>query len=195
MTTIKESTENQALTDLWSLILIRGISLIILGIILLAFPMATLTVMVIIMGAWWLIDGIVTAIKSIKGRKQYKAWGWSVFTGILVAVAGIIVLSQPVLSAILTTSFLVWFLAIAAIIYGVTGLVTGIRLRKNNKGEWSMILGGILSIFFGIILIISPFVSAVVIVKTIGVIAIIGGITILVLAFIMKKEAKQEMKE
>ena len=78
-----------------------------------------------------------------------------IYTGVLGIIAGLVVLSQPVLSTILTTSFLVWFLGIAAIIYGISGLITGIRLRKETKGEWTMILGGIFSIVFGIILITS----------------------------------------
>jgi len=191
MTTINESTDKQILTDLWSLILVRGISLVLLGIVLMAFPIASLTVLIIVMGAWWLIDGIATVFKSIKGRKQQQVWGWGIFTGILGVIAGIIVLSQPALSAILTTSFLVWFLGIAALIYGVIGIVTGVRLRKEIKNEWSMILGGILSIVFGIILIISPLVSAMVIVNIIGIAAIIGGITIIIVAFSVRKLAKK----
>ena len=193
MTSNIESTEKEVLKDLWSLILLRGVSLVILGIILLAFPMATLSVMLIVMGAWWLIDGIITIVKSIKGRKQQQAWGWGIFTGILGAIAGIIVLSNPALSAILTTSFLVWFLGVSALIYGISGIVTGIRLRKKIKGEWSMILGGIFSILFGIILMSSPFVSALTIITIMGIVAIVGGITIVVVAFSVKKKTKKEI--
>jgi uncharacterized membrane protein HdeD (DUF308 family) len=191
MTTKSESPEKQVLTDLWSLILIRGISMVILGIVLLAFPMGTLTFLIIVLGAWWLIDGIVTIVKSIKGRKQQQAWGWGIFTGILGAIAGIVVLSQPALSAILTTSFLVWFLGLAALIYGINGIVTGIKLRKKISGEWSMILGGILSILFGILLLTSPFVSALTIVTVIGIFAIIGGITVVVIAFQVRNKSKK----
>lgn len=193
MTTKVESTEKQILKELWSLILIRGISLVILGIILLAFPMATLTVMLIFMGAWWIVDGVLTIVKSIKGRKQYQAWGWGIFTGILGAFAGIIVLSNPVLSAILTTSFLMWFLGISAFVYGISGIVTGIRLRKIHKAEWSMIVGGIFSILFGIMLMSSPYMSALSIITFMGIIALIGGITLIVVAFRAKKKTKKEM--
>ena len=177
-------------STLWKLIMVRGIALLSAGLILLLFPQATLTALVIIMGVYWLIDGIVTTFKSVKGRKVYAAWGWGIFTGVLGIIAGLVVLSQPVLSTILTTSFLVWFLGIAAIIYGISGLVAGIRLRIETKGEWTMILGGLFSTIFGIILITSPFVSFLVMIKFIGVIALIGGISILVVAFGVKKKAK-----
>ncbi len=191
MTTKKETMEKKVFTDLWSLVLIRGIGLVLLGIILLAFPLDTMKVLILIMGAWWVIDGIVTVVKSIKGRKNQQAWGWGIFTGLLGVIAGIVVLSQPALSAILTTSFLVWFLGISALIYGINGIVTGIRLRKEVKGEWSMILGGIFSIIFGIILMVSPLVSAMTIITIMGIVAIAGGITLTLVAFGIKKKAKK----
>ncbi len=190
-----ESTQNQVLSELWRLILLRGISLLIIGIILLAFPLATLTVVLIIMGAWWLVDGIFTIVKSIKGRKKVKSWGLGIFTGFLGAVAGVIVLSQPALSAILTSSFLVWFLGISAFINGILGIITGLRLRKEIKNEWSMILGGIISIFFGIILLTSPFISALTIIKLIGIVALIGGITLFIISFKVKGSVKKETKK
>jgi uncharacterized membrane protein HdeD (DUF308 family) len=66
--------------------------------------------------------------------------------------------------------------------------VTGIRFRKEISGEWSMILGGILSIIFGIILMVSPYVSALILVKTIGIIALVGGFTLIILAFQFRKK-------
>jgi len=182
-------------STLRKLIMVRGFALLLAGLILLLFPQGTLTVLVIIMGVYWLIDGIATTFKSIKGRKVHAAGGWGIFTGVLAIIAGLVVLSQPVFSAILTTSLLVWFLGIIAIIYGISGLVTGIRLRKQTKGEWTTILGGLISILFGIILITSPFVSVLVIIKSIGVISLIGGIIILVTAFGIKKKAKQETQK
>lgn len=125
---------------------------------------------------------------SIKGRKEIQAWGWGIFTGILGVLAGIIILAQPAIGLVLTTTFLAWFLAIAALLYGINGIVTGIRLRKEIKGEWSMVIGGILSIIFGIVLMLNPLVSALTLVICIGVVAIIGGIVISVLAFTVRKK-------
>lgn len=190
MTSEIESAGKKVLKDLWGMVLLRGILMILLGIILLAWPMSSITTMIIFMGAWWLVDGIATVFKSIKGRKEISGWGWGIFTGILGIIAGIIVLSQPVLSTIITSTFIIWFLGIAAIIYGISAIVTGIRVRKEMKGEWSMILGGLLSIIFGIILLSSPFVSALTIIKIMGVVALIGGITIIIVAFSVRKKAK-----
>ena len=195
MENVKQENSKEFNSVLWKLIGLRGITLLLVGLILLIFPTATLTVLIIIMGVYWLVDGVVTTYKSVQGRKVNAAWKWGIITGILGIIAGLVVLSRPALSTLLTTSFLVWFLGIAAIIYGLSGLITGFQLRKEIKGEWTMIIGGIFSIIFGIILISSPFISALVLIKTMGVIAIIGGITVLVMAFGIKKKAEQKIKE
>lgn len=192
MTKEIESTGNKAMKDVWSLVLLRGICLAIVGIIFLIFPMSTLNVMLVIMGLWWLVDGIITIVKSVKGRKQHEVWRWGIFTGVLGVIAGIIVLSNPALSTILATSFLAWFLGISAFIYGISGIVTGIRLRKEIKGEWSMIIGGVFSILFGSLLIGSPFVSIHTIITIIGVVSLIGGAAFLLVAYSIKKKVKKD---
>ena len=75
-----------------------------------------------------------------------------------------------------------------SLLYGINGIVTGIHLRKKKKGEWSMIIGGVLSIIFGIIIMIYPLVSAIAIVNSMGIIAVIGGIIVIVIAFTLRKK-------
>ncbi|MFD1295007.1 HdeD family acid-resistance protein [Lutibacter holmesii] len=165
----------------------KGIILLVTGIVLLVFPRTTLATLIFVLGVYWLIDGVSTIVSSFRARKYQSSWGWSLFTGILGAVAGLVVLSKPMLSSVLTTSFLMWFLGVSAIIYGFSGLFTGLKLPKGNRKS-SMIWGGIFSILFGVILISSPYLSALTIVYTIGVIAIIGGISILYVGSKMKNK-------
>ena len=179
---------DQISSSLWQLVLLRGVLLLLMGILFIAYPMGTLLVLVTYMGFYWIFDGIITLVKSMKGRNQNSKWGWGLIAGIIGIIAGLVVVSQPVLTTIISSSFVVWFLAFGAIFYGITGLVTGIRLRKEIKGEWSMIIGGIFSILFGIILMSSPFLSALTIVAIIGWLAIIGGISMITLSFQVKKK-------
>jgi uncharacterized membrane protein HdeD (DUF308 family) len=181
-------------SSLWSLILFRGILLLLMGIFFISYPMETLLVMVTYMGFYWIFDGVITIVKSFRGRKQNPTWRWGLFAGLVGFIAGLVVVSQPLISTILASSFLVWILAIGAIIYGITELVTGIRLRKEIKGEWSMIGGGILSIIFGIILLSSPFLTAVTIVAVTGWIALVGGITMIFTSFQVKKGLQEAKK-
>lgn len=167
----------------------KGVFLLIMGVVLVLFPAATLATLLFVLGVYWLIDGFSTIISSYQARHFQKSWGWGVFTGVLGVIAGAIVLSKPMLSSILTTSFLMWFLGFSALVYGFSGLFMALKMPKSTM-KTSAIWGGLFSILFGIILISSPYMSAITIVYTIGIIAIIGGVSILMIASQMKKRMK-----
>ena len=172
---------------IWQLFMVKGVVLLITGLILLIFPEATLATLIFIMGIYWLIDGVATIVKSFNERHYAKHWGWGIFTGALGTLAGLVVLSQPMLSSVLTTSFLMWFIGFSALIYGFSGLFTAFQIKQKSTGKSAMVFGSIFSILFGLILISSPYFSALVIVYTIGVIAIIGGVIIITMASNIKK--------
>jgi uncharacterized membrane protein HdeD (DUF308 family) len=173
---------------IWQLFMVKGVVLLVTGLVLLIFPKATLATLVFIMGVYWFIDGIATVVKSFNERNQGKHWGWGIFTGILGILAGLVVLSQPMLSSVLTTSFLMWFIGISAIIYGLSGLFTSFQIKEKSASKTAMVFGSFFSILFGLILVSSPYFSAIFIIYTIGIIAIIGGLTIIVMASNIKKK-------
>ena len=180
----------QFLSGVWWLVLLRGIAVCILGWLLLTRPGITVLIIVQFMGIYWLVDGIFTLARSVKGRKTHKNWGWGIFVGILGILAGVVVLSRPLASAILTQLFLVYFLGITAIVSGVTSIVTGFRLRKEVKGDWSMFFGGLLWAIFGILLLSSPLMSAVVLIWIVGIFAVVGGIIMIIFGFRLRSLAK-----
>ena len=73
---------------------------------------------------------------------------------------------------------------------GIWSIITGIRLRKEISNEWSMILGGMLSAIFGILLMINPLVSAMTLVWLMGMFALAGGIILIVVSFRIRKLSK-----
>lgn len=194
MANSEQTTSKKFISEMWKLIMARGIFLCVLGLILLLFPKGTLTTLIFIMGVYWLIDGFVSTFNALKTRNLYPNWKWTLFAGLLGIVAGIVVLAKPFSSAVLTTSFLMWFLGAVSVINGISGLVTGIGIQKQQRGERSMIWGGIFSIIFGIILMSSPFISALVIIKIIGSFALFAGLITLALAFGVKKKAENQLQ-
>lgn len=190
MTISEHENSKRFAMGMWKLILTRGIFLTVIGLILLLFPKGTLTTLIFVMGIYWFIDGIVTIINSIQRRKFYDNWWWGLITGALGVLAGIIVFTKPLSSTILTTSFLMWFLGIVAVINGISSIITGVHLKKYHKSERTMIWGGIFSVIFGIILMSSPFTSALIIIKIIGSFALFAGLITLALAFRIKKKTE-----
>ena len=175
--------------DLWILILIRGIAAILLGALLITQPLITLSVLVLFMGAYWFVDGIMTVVSAIQGRKHVDGWGWGLFFGAVSALAGLFVMGAPALSAVFTATFLIYLLAFSAIVSGFSGIFTGFRLRKEIDSEWAMIIGGVLWLLFGLMLLGRPLLSAAVLVNVIAAFSVVGGVILLILAFKARKLA------
>ena len=190
---MSESSENQSvknvISNIWWLVLLRGLLVLGLGILLISKPMATLVILVHVMGIFWFIDGLATLFESIRGRKTHTNWGWGVFVGIISALAGLIVFVQPVISAVIGMTFLIYLVAIMILASGIWSVITGIRLRKAIKNEWSMILGGILYVIFGLLLLGNPVMSAMMIVWLFGLSALVGGIFLIIASFRIRKLA------
>jgi len=185
--------ENQKATGgiLIKLIFFKGFALLLTGLVLVFFPQATLTTLMVVIGVYWFFDGISTVVRAVKGKETNNSWG--LFSGILGIVAGLLILSKPYLTAVFTTSFFMWFIGVSALIYGTSGLFSGIKLPKNTVGRSTMIFGGIISVIFGFALISSPYFSALTIIYIIGTIAIIGGVSILFLGRNLQKKINEEL--
>jgi uncharacterized membrane protein HdeD (DUF308 family) len=177
-------------SPLWWLVLLRGIVIFVMGILLVSRPLPTIVVLVYLLGFYWFFDGIFTMLGSIRGRKNHKDWGWGVFVGIISALAGIIVFSQPYISAVIGVTFVIYMVAIMVLVSGMWSIITGIRLRKQIANEWSMILGGMLSALFALLLMSNPLMSAMTLAWLMGVIALIGGIVLIVISLRIRKLSK-----
>lgn len=179
MTTAAMDPQAEA-KSMWWIPLIGGIAAIILGLLLLSAPAMTTATLVVFLGIYWLVAGIVSIV-TIFTRKDKKGWGWSLFLGILGIIAGILVLQHPLWSTFLVPAVLVIVLAVDGLIIGVMGLIQGF----TGGGAGPIILG-ILSIIFGVILLAEPMLAALGLPLVMGIFAIIGGIVAIVQAFRMK---------
>jgi uncharacterized membrane protein HdeD (DUF308 family) len=184
----------QVCSGIWGFVLLRGIALLILGVLLLSKPGITVLVLVWFLGAYFFVDGIFTILKSLKGRKYVKGWGWGIFLAIIEILAAIVVFARPVASSIITLGFLVYFIAFIALFLGLLGIITGIRLRKEIKGEWSMILGGLLAVIFGVFLLANPRASIISLIIVMGVIAVIDGLLLIFFALKLRKLGRESLE-
>ena len=162
----------------WWLVLIEGIAMLILGILLLIKPGMTAVIFIQFMGIYWLISGIFQIIGIFLDSSM---WGWKLFAGILGILAGIFVLQYPLWSPVVVLSTMVIILGVQGIIYG------GIGLYGAFKGAgWGAGILGALSIFFGIYLLANIGQSALVLPWVVGILAIVGGIAAIFMAFRIK---------
>jgi uncharacterized membrane protein HdeD (DUF308 family) len=92
--------------------------------------------------------------------------------------AGIVTFVMPGLSALA----LVYVIAAWAVVTGVLEIAAAVRPRKRITGEWWLALSGILSVVFGVVLMIAPGAGALALVLWIGAFAIVLGALLMGLA-------------
>ncbi|HEY3031629.1 MAG TPA: HdeD family acid-resistance protein [Bradyrhizobium sp.] len=164
------------------MLLLRGIAAIIFGVLAFAWPGVTLLTLILFYGAFALVDGVLAIIAAITGGAPGPRW-WLVIVGLLGIAAGLLTFLMPGLSALV----LLFFIAGWAIATGVFQIIGAIQLRKEIDNEWLLILGGIISVLFGIGVMLAPGAGALALIWVIGTYAVIIGVLLVALAFRLKK--------
>ncbi len=162
----------------WTALLLRGLVAIALGVLVWARPGITLQVFVFLFGLWALIDGLVTCWLALEDRPQ-QSWGWMLFDGLIGLAIGLFALFRPAATA-LGLLFLVGAWAIAR---GVLEIVVAISLRRELKGEWRLLIAGLLSLVFGFIVLARPGAGLLAVLWLVGMYAVLYGIMLVMLAF------------
>jgi uncharacterized membrane protein HdeD (DUF308 family) len=163
----------------WWMLALRGVAAVVFGVLAFIWPGLTLLSLVFLFGAYAIVNGIFALIgvfKSPKGAANKISLG---FIGLLSIVAGFLTFLIPGITAL----GLVLLIAAWAMVNGITEIVAAIRLRKTITNEWLLILAGILSIGFSILLVLQPGIGALALIFWIGAWAIAMGILLMILAF------------
>ncbi len=151
-----------------------------------ALLLRAIAAIVILFGVYALTDGILAIIASIRGLRRGDRWGAMLAEGLLSIAAGVIALMWPGITA-LALAILV---AAWALVTGLFEVAAAIKLRKVIENEWLLILGGVLSIIFGILVFMRPGAGVITLVFLLGAYALAYGIVTLVLAFKVRSWVK-----
>jgi uncharacterized membrane protein HdeD (DUF308 family) len=169
----------------WWVLALRGLAAIVFGILAFAWPGITVVSLVILYGAYALVDGVFSIFAAIGGGTPAPRW-WLAVVGIIGILAGLIAFANPVLVGL----YLLLFIGIWAIVSGVMEIIGAIRLRKEIDNEWLLILHGVLSVLFGIVMVVEPITAALALIWVIGAYAIAAGVIMIALAFKLKGHVK-----
>jgi uncharacterized membrane protein HdeD (DUF308 family) len=177
-----DAARNEAMCALlaqnWWAVALRGVFAVLFGLIALVVPGATILSLVLFFSAYMLVDGVFGIVAAVRAARQGERWGLLILEGIANIVVGVIAFVWPGLTAIA----FVLLLAAWSLISG--GLMLGAAFRLSQAhGRWWLALGGIVSIVFGVLLVIAPVIGAVVLTWWLGAYALVFGIALLVLAF------------
>ena len=174
---------NGDLTRNWGALVLRGVLATAFGVMTLLLPGITLAALVLLYGAYALVDGVLSMVLAVRGQGD-RPWWVLVLKGVLGVAAAVVTALWPGITALT----LVWVIASWAIVTGVLEVAAAIRLRRQIEGEWLLGLAGMASIVFGVTAAIWPAAGALALVWLIGSYGIVMGVILIALGFRLRRE-------
>ncbi|MDB5581444.1 MAG: putative rane protein HdeD, family [Bradyrhizobium sp.] len=176
---VKSNSAARTLVQNWWPFTVRGVLGIIFGSIALIFPGPTILSLVILFSAYMLVDGVFAILSAVRAiRRKQDRGGLLIMEGLLNIFVGIAAFLWPGLTVVV----FVWLVAAWAIVTG--GLMTAAGFQLNiDHGRWWLVLGGLLSLAYGALLIVTPLIGAIVLTWWLGAYAFVFGVALLVFSF------------
>ena len=168
----------------WWAMALRGALAIVVGVVAILAPVATIFSLAFVFGAYLVVDGAFGIVAAARAAQHHERWALLLAEGVLNIAIGVLVAVFPA-GAVLGFVLLA---AAWALVTGVLMLAASFRLHASHGRVW-LALGGIVSIVWAVLLAGSPLVGAVVLTWWLGGYAIAFGVMMLVLAFRLRAHA------
>src|SRR5580698_1716325 len=160
----------------WWALALRGLVAVLFGLLTFFLPGITLVTLVLLFGAYALVDGFFNLVAFFRVASHHWAL---LIEGVIGIIAGVLTFAWPAITAIA----LLYVIAFWAILTGIFEIIAGIRLRKVITNEWILLVMGVVSFLFGLLILFAPGAGALAIVLWIGAYALVFGIFLLAMAF------------
>lgn len=161
----------------WWLFALRGLAAILFGILALVWPTVTITFLVLLFGSYTLVDGLLAIFAALSNTAGERRW-WFLFEGFVSVAIGAITFVWPEITGVA----LLYVIAAWAIMTGILEIVAAIQLRRVIANEWWLVLSGIASIVFGVVVILFPGAGALSILGFIAIYALVFGVSLVALS-------------
>jgi uncharacterized membrane protein HdeD (DUF308 family) len=156
----------------WWLFVVRGVAAILFGVLAFAAPASSLLALVFLWGGYAIADGVFFLMLAAERGRWGLRRGWMFFQGIVGLAAGVLTFVWPQITSLALLSVI----AAWSVLTGVAETAAAIWLRREIRGEWLLATSGVLSIAFGVLLLVRPEASALALVWMIGSYAIVFGV-------------------
>ena len=144
------------------------------GLIALFYPASSILTLASLFGILLLAGGIILTLNYIAHRQYTNTWLW-LTEGVLDIILGIIIFAHPAISA----KIFLGIMGIWAIFMAMVMLFYFSRLEYEGMGRYLALAASVISLLFGILVLINPFESAKFMVSFIGLYAIFYGVVTL----------------
>lgn len=178
----------EALSRNWWLLALRGVLAVLFGVLALLWPGITLGALVLLYGAYAVTDGVFALGAGIGNtdRSGGQRW-WLALQGVLGILAGIAAFVWPGITALV----LLLLIGSWAVVTGLLQIAAAVQLRREIDNEWLLVLGGVLSVLFGLFVLFSPGAGALAVITVIAFYAIAFGIALIAVGFRVRGSASQ----
>ncbi len=163
----------------WWILVLRGIVGVLFGILAFAYPRDTVAAVVILFGAYLIVDGVAALVMAFRVD---RGSGWLVLAGMAGIAAGLLTFMYPGVTAYT----LLYVIAAWAIISGVFEIVAAIEFRRALSDMWLLGLAGALSVVLGFLLAAAPGTGLISLVWLLGGYALIFGVLYIIAGFRLK---------
>lgn len=162
----------------WWAIALRGVVGILFGLVALFLPGATMLSLVLLFAAYVFVDGVFGIVSAVRAARHGERWGLLVLEGIVDIAAAIVAVVWPGITVLV----FVLLVAFWALLSGALMLAAAFRLKLADGRGW-LVFGGIVSVLYGVLLIVAPMIGALVLTWWLGAYALVFGVSLLILAF------------
>ena len=167
----------------WWWVLLRGLLAIAFGVIALLNPTTAFFAIVIVFGAYAIVDGVMEVAHGIATRKTSKAWGWLIFAGVVSIIAGALALILPGFAGVVGALVAIWTIVAYNFVHGVMMVAAAV---KSERGRGWGIAAGVISVLFSIVLallvLMNPLGTVEALIFVVGIYAIVFGVALAVAA-------------
>lgn len=163
----------------WWAVALRGLMALIFALAILLWPRLSLLMVVLVFGVYAAIDGVFALISALRAAKEKARWWPFLLEGLIGLTVGVVTFVQPAITA----RALLWLVAAWALLTGVLRIVAAIRLRREIRGEWLLVLSGLASVGFGVGISLFPEAGALAIVCLLAAFVAVLGVLPLILGF------------
>ena len=182
-------TRTQVKKMRWALGL-HGLASVVVGVMILAWPGISVYALTIVFGAYTLATGIVELGTAFTSRGKEER-GWLALRGLLGIVVGVLVFVWPGISALA----LLYVIGFYAVTLGILAVLGAFRLPLPGSDAASMVLTGLVSIVFGIVIFAKPGAGALAVLALIAAFALVTGAAELVVSIGGEKLLERKAKK
>ncbi|MGA8576234.1 MAG: HdeD family acid-resistance protein [Candidatus Cybelea sp.] len=174
------------LTRNWWTWLIRGIAAVIFGVLAWIWPAPSWVVIGILFGAYALVDGVFAIVATIRAVETHQRW-WPL---LLEGIVGLLIAAITFYDVRITIFAVYYTIAAWAFLTGILEIVAAVHLRKQIPNEIWLIVAGLASIAFGVLMVWFPLAGMLALIWLIAAYAIIFGFAMIGFALRLRAHAQ-----